>query len=350
LARERVRLADVAAAAGVSLGTASNVFNRPDIVRAEVREHVQRVAASMGFGGPDPAGRLLMGGRAHAIGMIPAGDMPVAFAMASPYLNALLQGVAEICDQHGSSLMVISGAETRKNWAIQNALVDGFVLGHTNEIPAVEARPRKTPFVLMDMAAGPDTSSVQIEGREGARIAAQHLLDLGHRRFAIVAVKRSPGEAIWHEPQKARHKLRAGYPLDAEKLCGYTDALEAAGIPIGSVPLIEAYPPSPWAERGAAQLLDNAPGVTAILAMSDKNALTVLAEAQRRGRPVPDDLSVVGFDDVADAASAQPPLTTIRQDVKEKGRMAARMLFEGGGRQRLPVAFVLRGSTAAPGN
>lgn len=346
----KVRLADVAQAAGVSLGTASNVFNRPELVRDEVRQQVHTAAARLGFNGPDPAGRLLMGGRAHAIGLIPPGDIPVSFAVASPYLNALLRGVAEVCDAEGANLLIISGAEEQKSRAIGNALVDGFILGNADEIPLVEARPRKAPFVLMDMTAGAKVNAVRIDGRGGARQAAEHLLALGHRRFAIIAVQRKPADAIWHPPSTSSRTLHAGFPLDRDKLLGYADALSVAGIPIDSVPIVEVYPPTPWAERGAEQLLALAPDATAILAMSDKHAVALIEVATRLGRRVPRDLSVVGFDDVDGAASLVPPLTTVRQDIVSKGRTAAGMLFAGDTPRQLvlPVELVVRGSTAPP--
>jgi DNA-binding LacI/PurR family transcriptional regulator len=339
------RLSDVARAAGVSLGTASNVFNRPDLVRAEMREHVRKVAAELGFSGPDPVGRLLMGGKANAIGVLPAGDMSVAFAIGSPYLSSLLFGIAEVCDTKGASLMVLSGAADRKAWAIGHALVDGFVLGNLDEIPMVQARQRQVPFALVDVEAGPGVNSVVVDGRAGARMAAEHLLALGHRRFAIAAVQRAPHEAVWHPPSSTTRSLQGGYPLDQLKLQGYADALEAAGIPIGSVPMVEAYPP--MSEAGAKLLLDRAPEATAVLAMADRNAIAILAEARRRGIDVPGQLSVIGFDDVPNAVLAVPPLTTIRQDTVEKGRAATQLLFAGGSPRQLtlPVELIVRGST-----
>jgi DNA-binding LacI/PurR family transcriptional regulator len=257
----------------------------------------------------------------------------------------MLLGIAEVCDDNGASLMVVSGAHDRKAWAIAHALVDGFVLGNLDEIPMVLARQRQVPFAMVDVDAGPDVNSVVVDGRKGARQAAEHLLALGHRRFAIMAVQRGPREAIWHPPSTTPRALQGGYQLDHEKLAGYADALEAAGIPIDSVPMVEVFPP--MAAEGARVLLDRAPEATAILVMADRNAIALLAEAQARGINVPGQLSVIGFDDVPNAVLATPPLTTIRQDTVEKGRAATRLLFEAGPpRQlRVPVELVVRGST-----
>ena len=343
-------LSDVARAARVSLGTASNTFNRPDLVRPEVRELVEQAARDLGYSGPDPTGRLLMGGKANAIGLLPPGEMSVTHAVGSPYFRDIMIGIAELCDQHNASLLVVSGAEGRKDWAIRNALVDGFILGHTEEIAMVAARRRKTPFVVMDMDAGPDVSSVRIDGRRGARLAAEHLLKLGHRRFIIASVLRKPADPIWHPPGDPGRQLAGGYQLDHEKLAGYAEALAAAGISIDDVPIIESHPPSPWAETSARMTLDRASEATAILAMSDKQAIAILEEARRRGINIPRDLSVIGFDDASNAAIANPPLTTVAQPLAEKGRIAARMIFEGGSARQvhLPVELVVRASTFRP--
>lgn len=342
------KLTDVAKAAGVSLGTASNAFNRPELVREEVREQVLAAARTLGYGGPDPAARLLMGGKANAIGVLPVGDMAVSFAISSPYLRALLLGIAEVCDEHSASLMVVPGTRERKQWTIRNALVDGFVLGNPDEVEMMRARQRQVPFVMVDTDAGPEVNSVRIDGHAGARFQAEHLLELGHRRFAILAVQRRPVDPVWHPPSRRSRKLRNSFQLDEEKLRGYAEALAEAGLSIDEVPIVEAYPP--WAEAGAKLLLDKAPEATAILAMSDRNAIVVMEEAARRGLRIPEDLSLIGFDDVGDAETTMPPLTTVAQDIVEKGRIAARMLFaEGPPQQRvLPVHLVVRGTTAPP--
>ena len=348
--KKTTKLSDVAKAAKVSLGTASNAFNRPEVVRPQLLKSIQAAARKLGYYGPDPKGRLLMGGKTNVIGFIPAGEMSVATAFNSPFLRKFLSGVAEGCDERGASLVVISGTEERKAWAIRNALVDGFILGHAEEVSLISVRLKKVPFVVMDLDAGPDVNSVRINGREGARFAAEHLIELGHRKFAIVSVLRKRGDAVWHSPGNLDRQLAASYPLDHEKLDGYGDALATVGISVNDVPILECYPPSPWAEAGAHVLFDRAPEATAILAMSDKNALAVLDVARDRGIKVPNDVSVVGFDDAPDAVTSSPPLTTIAQPLVEKGRIAASMIFDDlhSRHEVIPVKLIVRGSTSAP--
>lgn len=339
-------LAQVARAAGVSLGTASNAFNRPDAVRAEVVSAVLAAAQELGYAGPDPVGRMLMGGKANVIAVLPPGDMSVSTAFQSPFFREFMLGISQICDEHGASLVVLPGSTDRKAWAIMNAVVDGFILGHSQEVALVASRRRKVPCVVMDMDAGPEVPTVSIDARRGAQQAAEHLLSLGHRRFAIISVARRPRPPILHRLSDIA-RLSAGYPLDEEKLAGYREALSAAGVPLDNVVVVEVYPHPPWRTEGAAAVLDAAPKATAVLAMSDRNATAVLEMAAARGREVPRDLSVVGFDNAPESAISVPPLTTVAQPLVEKGRAAARVLFceTVPVHTVLPVELVIRSST-----
>ena len=134
---------------------------------------------------------------------------------------------------------------------------------------------------------------------------------------------------------------------------GVADALAAAGMSIDDVPIAETCA-TPEEERafgsGAALLLDRAPDATAVIAFKDSIALSVIGEARKRGLDVPRDLSVVGFDDIPEAALSEPPLTTIHVSAAENGRAAARLLLQGGPPQQVvtPVTLVVRRSTAPP--
>lgn len=341
-----VKLSDVARAAGVSLGTASNAFNRPEAVRPAVRDQILAVARELGYAGPDPKGRLLMGGRANAIAVVPPGRISVTAAFDVPFFTDFAGGIAEVCEENGASVLLISGALDKKEWAIRNALVDGFVLGHESEVAMVAARQKRVPSVVMDMEAGAEVSSVRIEGYRGARLAAEHLLSLGHRRFVVLATMRERRPAVLH-PRTAEPELTAAYPLDRDKLAGYRDALAEAGIPMEAVTVIQSFNTLAEMQDAANLLLDRLDGATAVVCMSDRLAVALLAAALQRGIRIPEEVSVVGFDDAYSARTSTPPLTTVSQDVIEKGRVAARILFSGEVRSVvLPVSLVVRGSTA----
>jgi DNA-binding LacI/PurR family transcriptional regulator len=340
-------LVDVAREAGVSRGTASNVFAHPDRVRPAVRERVAAAAARLGYAGPDPRGRLLRAGRFNALGYVVPGAYGIVQMIESPYGRELLFGISEVCDEAGMALTLIDGRRALLGSALRDALVDGFILGHTGDLAAIEpARQRRLPFVILDSDAGPDVNSISIDGTGGAREAARHLIGLGHRHFAIVAVRRTPGPAIVHPPGRNR-RLADGFPLDDEKLRGYAEALAEAGVSIDDMPIIEAVP---WDKAAGAAVLAAAPEATAILVMADRQAIVILEDFARRGVRVPEDISVVGFDGVPEAAHTTPPLTTIVQPIREKTRLAARMVIESGAPQQfvLPVELAIRGSTAPP--
>lgn len=341
-------LADVGRLAGVSRGTVSNVFNHPEMVRPEVHERVQAAAQRLGYGGPDPRGRILRDGKFNAIGFMPPGAYAIADVLRSPYLRELVLGVSLACDAAGATLSLINGTDETRASAIREALVDGFILGHSADIGLITSvRRRRLPLVILESEAGPDINSIRIDGRSGALLAVRHLTGLGHRRFAILSIRRTSGPPLIHLPDRTGRAITSGFQLDHERLEGFAEGLAEAGLSIDDMPIIETIPGEPSA--GAA-VFDAAPEATAILTMSDWQALTVLDEARRRGIAVPGQVSVVGFDGTAEAARASPPLTTVEQDIVAKGRLAATMVLENRSPQQitLPVELIVRASTAPP--
>lgn len=336
-------LADVARAAGVSLGTASNVFAHPERVRQEVRERVEAASRDLGYHGPDPRGRLLRAGRFNAIGIVPPAELGVADALENPVYRNFMRGVGEVCDANGANLVIISDRERGRG--VSAALVDGVILSRIEHLSEVEpARQRRLPFAVVDFNPGPGISAVRSDARAGAAAAARHLLGLGHRRFGILSFLRAFGPPVLHPPGRPRPPEAAGMPVDQEKLAGYAEALAEAGISIDDVPMVQAQP---WERQAAGMLLDAAPDATAILSMSVMQALDMLREARQRGISVPKDLSVVGYNDLPEAAVSDPPLTTVDGMNFEKGRAAARMVLEAGPARHevVPARLLLRGST-----
>jgi DNA-binding LacI/PurR family transcriptional regulator len=189
--------------------------------------------------------------------------------------------------------------------------------------PSVDwLRRRGLPLVFVDSPAPQGHPAVLVDDRAGARRAAEHLVALGHRRVGILSAGLGPrpgplaGGMGRVRPDMLGHVSR-------ERLLGWTDALSAAGIE----PVLAAQPNSYEDARPAARLLlDAAPELTAVLCLSDVIAHDVVRAAEERGRRVPDDLSVVGFDDNPLAARTAPGLTTVRQDLDAKGHAAAAAL------------------------
>jgi DNA-binding LacI/PurR family transcriptional regulator len=332
-------LIDVAAAAGVSRSTVSNVFVHPELVRTEVRERVEAVARAIGYDGPDAKGRLLREGRFNALGVVMADANGIAEIIRSPYGRELLSGIAEACAEAGVNLSIVSGADD----GIRSALVDGLIIDRATDVP--RARLRRKPFVVIDDDGGPDVGSVRVEGYGGARLSAEHIAALGHRQVVIVAVSAEPGPLVFHPPGRDREMAMS--PLSMEKFRGYREALASTGVAIDRAPVIVAQPGDPAV---GPTLFERAPEATAALVMTDRQAVTVLEEAKRRGIVVPRDLSVMGFDGVGAGTHSDPPLTTIAHAIAEKGRLAASMVLglEPPRAVLLPVKLVGRSSTAGP--
>ena len=345
IVRRSVRLTDVAQAAGVSQGTASNVFNRPEVVRPEVRARVEEAARRLGYGGPDPRGRLLRAGKVNAIRIVIADELSYFFC--DPFARLLMAGIAEVCDRQGAGMALVSGASGEQAaWSIETALVDGFLvhcLEQGDRLIAHVTR-RGLPFVAIDLDAGPASSSVRIDDGQGARLAAQHVLGLGHRSIAIASLELRPdGRFGWVDAARLAGPAGA---VQRDRMAGYRSAMVEHGVAAETVRVMEAPNDRDEAALHAEELLAAAP--TAVLCMSDVLALAVMDAAARRGLRVPADLSVVGFDDIPEALEAG--LTTIAQPIQEKGRRAAELLFSGAAPRGevLPVRLVERGSTGPP--
>ncbi|MDC9822530.1 LacI family DNA-binding transcriptional regulator [Devosia sp. ZB163] len=349
MARDLVRLSDVAKAAGVSQGTASNVFSRPDLVRPEVRERVKETAKKLGYAGPDPRGRLLRAGKSNAIGVATA--EPLSYFFEDPFARLLMQGISEACDKHGAGLALVSTQnEERLAWNIQSALVDGFVLlCIDNGEKLVElTRERQLPFVALALGKPDETvSAIGIDDYAGAQLAARHLAELGHRRFGVLALEL---DEVHEGPVGEAQLAAATYSTTRERATGYLEELALYGVERDRIPVYETRSTRDSVRRGLDHILTGAERPTAILAMSDRVAMFAIEELAARGLRVPEDISIVGFDGVPEAATCIPPLTTVAQPIAEIGRRAVKAILEGDGsvhRETLPVELIVRESTRA---
>lgn len=349
------KLADVAKAAGVSQGTVSNVFNRPELVREEVRERVRKVAADLGYRGPDPKGRLLRAGKVNAIGV--ATVEPLSFFFKDPFARILMTGITDAAEASGAGVSLVSAAnEDELAWNIRSALVDGFILyclDRSHDL-IVSSRERQLPFVALALGHDDETiSAVGIDNVAGAKLAAEHLAELGHRRFAILGMKFSDGHA---GPITLREVMGSTYTASRERVLGYFEVLDARGIDTTKVPIHETQTGTQKEELGTVHdaleaIFSAAEPPTALLAQSDRLALVALDWLRSRGIAVPGDVSVIGYDGVPESAASRPPLTTIAQPIAEIGRHAVRAILDYKGkvtRDTLDVALVRRDSTAPP--
>jgi DNA-binding LacI/PurR family transcriptional regulator len=353
----RVTLQTIADKVGVSRMTVSNAFSRPDQLSPAMRKRILDAATELGYVGPDPAARALARGTAGAVGVLLTDSLRYAFTdeIATGFLGAIADELAPT----GLALTLLTTPERQDVIPARDVPLDGaFIYSCDLDSPGTAwLKRRKVPLVLVDQEPDGESPSINIDDRAGARAAAQHLVDLGHRRVGILNFSMTGTEGLLADPRAAR----TGY-VSGLRLLGWLDALEAAGI-TPAVVQERTYAPNA-AEIGARLLLDQDPSPTAILAFSDVIAESVVHVARERGLRVPEDLSVVGFDDSPVSRRMTPQLTTVRQDVDAKGRAAASALAALIGRTAaatagadvpempadvlLPVELVVRDSTAPP--
>lgn len=324
--KRRITFKDIAHELGVAVSTVSNAYNRPSQLSAELREKVLATAKRLGYSGPNPAAQGLRRGETGVIGVVFPDRLSYAFT--DPAAALFIQGVTRELEGRGLSLLLIGAYSLEKGMSpIARANVDGFVV-HAfaeNDPLFAEVLTRNLPTVLVDDAEITGLPFVEVDDEGGAERAAQHLLGFGHRHLGIVSLELDPsakGELVGTERQEM-----ATYRPTRARLEGYRQAVEGAGLTWDEVPFYESFENNP-AEgfQGAAALLAQSPCPTAILAMSDQLALGVLNYAREQGIRVPEELSVVGYDDSL-PFQGTPGLTTVHQPHLEKGQHAARSLI-----------------------
>ncbi|MEV0731551.1 LacI family DNA-binding transcriptional regulator [Polymorphospora sp. NPDC050346] len=314
---------DVARLAGVSHQTVSRVLNEHPHVRAETRERVLRAVEQLNYR-PNPLARGLAGRRPRTLGVVSFDTLLYGPA-------ATLLGIERAARAAGYGVNIVTleqldhaGVVTALDVLAEQSVAGVVVIApQVAAAAALHSLPRGVPAVAVESAVGSEIQAISVDQVAGARLAVRHLLDLGH-------------ETVWH----------VGGPGDwleaRDRADGWRSALEEAGRP---VPPVVA---GDWSARSgyrAARLVDGT-GATAVFCANDQTALGLLRGLHERGVRVPEDVSVVGFDDIPEAEYMFPPLTTVRQDFDEVGRrcLAALLdLIEAG-----PTAGPAVGSRVAP--
>lgn len=329
-------IADVAARAGVGVGTVSRVLNNNPHISPQTRARVLAAIAELGYQ-PNQMARALSRGRTQTVGVI------VPF-FTSPSVVERLRGMVETLRQTGYDLILynvesVSQRHEHFRSLAQPGRVDGVLVVSLRPEKAEIKRFREAriPLVLVD-SAHPDVPHVIIDDFQGGYMAARHLLDLGHRRVAFVG-----------DPEQNPF----GFTSSVRRLAGFRQALLEAGVPLPDSRVREGPHGRHVAHRLTSELLALPDRPTAIFAASDTQALGVLEAAQEHGLAVPQDLSIIGFDDIE--VSPYVGLTTVRQPLAQSGARGASLLLAelagqgaGGVEEVLPLELVLRKTTAPP--
>lgn len=320
----RVTLQTIADRLGVSRTTASNAWSRPDQLSPQLRERILAVADELGYPGPDPAARGLRRGRADAIGLLLTESLSYAFVDA--YARDLFRGVALATDEADTGLLLVPlPIGGRVGAALRGAVVDGFIIYSMPDAhPAVDLLcHRGVPLVTVDGPRIDGVPFVGIDDRAASAELAGRVLAAGHRRLIVLAFRVVDDDRTG-VVDDARLE-GAAYRVSGQRLRGILDACRQAGVPREQVEIHEVgLNTRDGARRVVAAALDRADAPTAVVAISDELAAGAVDAAAGRGWRVPDELSVVGYDDLS--LAGELGLTTVRQPGSEKGRLAASQL------------------------
>ena len=325
---------DIAREAGVSIATVSRTLNEEDGVGPVTRDRILAISRSLHYF-PNLQARSLVAKKPHALGIVIPRTSEYAFS--NPYYAEILKGIEKRTRESGQYLVFSFSGEESYARMVQHRLASGIiVLANRMDDPWVEEAWRmKIPLVLIPGTPhNPSIPSIDVDNRDGAIQAVDHLAGLGHRRIAFL-----------NGPANSKYS--------SERLAGYRKGLKRNHLPFQKELVLESDFTQQGGYDGTKKFLSLRPPITAILVINDFSAMGALWAAKEMDRTVPQDISIVGFGDVPLSSMTDPPLTTIREPFQEMGWEAARMLLKivQGKRlsprnQVLPVALVVRKSTA----
>ncbi len=303
-----VTLEMVALAAGVSPSTVSRILNGTAGVRDDKKQAVDAAIATLGFV-PNPVARGLAGGRTLSIGVITQ-------AIDSPFYGAALRGIEDVLDPAGYSPLFVSGhwdadKEARCIEVLRSRRVDGIIVltGRLSD-QSLKACAKTLPVVVTGRTLkAPGLLALNFDNFEGGKLAVQHLIALGHKHIAFIA----------GAPQ---------HPDSDERMRGYLSALESASLPYNPALTVSGEYYEGSGLTAVNKLLQGRVPFTAIFAANDQMAMGAALGLYRRGIRVPQDISLVGFDDLPMSSYATPPLSTVHHPSQELGRLAALAMLE----------------------
>jgi len=308
-------LKQVAERAGVSSATVSKVLSNTPYVSTETRARVLAAVEALGYV-PNLAARALAQGRTYNIGVV----FPLIYTslFSDPQTLSILEGIERVATSRGYNLLISTPkmpVEDSEQFhrLLRSRYFDGVILLENlpDRLMSSFVTEHGYPYVSIGYQSLEATpNSIHIDDYHGAYAVARHLIDLGHRRFGMIDI------------------APVSFFSMNERLRGYRAALAEAGIDPGSVPHVPGSYTIASGAEAMRQLLCVQPRPTAVLCVTDLMAIGAMNAARMAGLRVPDDLSVVGFDDIPLAAHVDPALTTVRQESHTLGETAARQLFD----------------------
>lgn len=308
-AARQTSIKDIARLAQVSHPTVSRALQNSPLVNPRTAEKIRKIAEQMGYRASAVA-RGLVTQQTRTIGL-------VVTTVADPFISEVFSGIEQEAHARGYCVfMAESNADPQREREVVRTFaerrVDGIIVisSRVGALYLPLLSEMRVPIVLLnDQHPGAFVHSVMIRNLDGSRAAAGHLIGLGHRRIAYLGDQ-------------------TGYQSDTERCAGYRQALEAAGIEFSPELVVQGDGKPDAGQRAMSQLLTLPDPPTAVFCYNDMTALGAMQSIRQHALRVPDDISVVGFDDVFFASYTQPPLTTVRQPMRRMGQLAMESLFK----------------------
>ncbi|WP_216378899.1 LacI family DNA-binding transcriptional regulator [Arcanobacterium phocae] len=346
--KRKVTMKDVASKAGVSRASVSVAFNNPGKLASETVDRIFQAASELGYV-VDPVARTMRTRTTSAIGLLI--PQTIEETIQNPYYPRLIEGIGQVCLREGYNLLLVPPLRGSMLHAIPTAAVDGFLISglEDNRSEVLDILGDHLPAIVIDPSERHDISTVGIDDSEDFYDLVMHLLALGHERIAFAAIYTDTSERVTGWKGTMRRRVE-----------GAMRALAKHGLSIESPNIILCEVPSTYrgGEEAFRILWGSERRPTAIVAFSDVIALGIMHAARNAKVNIPTDLSVTGYDDLPGTELVNPGLTTIRQPIVAKGRIAAEMLVERikstvpslVEHKKLQTTLIVRGTTAPPNN
>ncbi len=303
-----VSLKDVAKRAGVSVATASRALSDHPRISEATKARVRRAAAELGYA-PSAVARSLVKQETHTLGVITT-------SVTDPYAAQVVRAIEDAAEAAGYHLLLVAShgiprREVKALAMLYERRVDGIIVVSARGIELYNdiLETMEVPLVLINgRVPHPRVRSVRVDNQQGATLATEHLIDLGYSRIAFIG---GPPQG-----QSAQHRFQ-----------GYLQGLRRAGIPFDPDLVFPGRGQAEDGRRALRAMLSLSPPPQAVVCYNDLTAYGVLAEAWSRGVRVPEDIAVIGFDDLPFSELTAPPLTTVAQPIEEMGRTAVSFLL-----------------------
>jgi len=308
---------DIAYMAGVSQSTVSRALRNSPQVNKETREKVQAIARQLNYKVDKNASNLRQQ-RSSTLALLLFEDPTTDESLINPFFLSMLGSITRACAKRGQDLLV-SFQQLSDDWHADyedSNKADGIILlgyGDYNDYEEKLAKllAQETHFVCWGAEVlGHPEFTLRSNNRQGGRLAGEHLLAAGHKQFAFIG------------------NASEGSPEFSERYQGFIDALQTAGIAASAVPHVDANYTESAGDTAAQWLLQHHKEIDAIFCASDLIAIGVMQAIKRAGLRIPEDIAVMGFDNIPVASFATPPLTTIQQDTRQAGELLVNNLLQ----------------------